>query len=364
MPALAVVNVELYQRSAAGFMFVAAPVGFGMLIAAFILGVCNPRFGSEVLITLGLVLCGVFIGLQMIVPVFGVGVGIALMTGIGAGVLLVPLNTMLQRCTADHIRGRVFAAKEIIQEFGQVVISGVIWQAGAKADPWMRPAAGAMALGLIALAVWGLMVFVLRGPGTTRGMNLTWRLVRMYCEIVHRLEARGREHVPRQGAVLLVSNHTSGLDPALIQSSVARPVCWMMAREYMIGPLGWLWRIITPIGVRRGRPDPAAARQAIERLKAGQVVGIFPEGRINRAVDDLLQFNAGLAMIARRGGATIVPVYISGSPRGGHPLGAYLRPSRSRVRFGEPIDLSEIAETDEAAAAYVRDQIRGLGGFV
>ena len=94
MQALAVVNVELYHRSAAGFMFVAAPVGLGMLIAAFILGVCNPRFGSEVLIMLGLVLCGTFIGLQMIVPVFGIGVGIALMTGIGAGVLLVPLNTM------------------------------------------------------------------------------------------------------------------------------------------------------------------------------------------------------------------------------------------------------------------------------
>jgi len=360
MPALAVVNVELYGRSAAGFMFVAAPVGLGMLIAAFGLGVCNPRFGSELLIALGLALCGVFIGLQMIVPVFGLGVVIALLTGLGAGVLLVPLNTMLQRCSADHIRGRVFAAKEIIQEFGQVVISGTIWWLGAAADPWMRPASGVMAIGLVAMAVGGLFMFILTGPAPTRGMNLLWRLVRVYTEVVHRLEVRGRHHVPRDGPVLLVSNHTAGLDPALIQAAVPRVVTWMMAREYMTGRLGWLWKMIQPIGVRRTAADPAAAKQAIAILRDGGIVGIFPEGRINRQRDGLYEFGDGAAMIARRGEARVVAVFIDGTPNTRTAMGSYARPSRSRVTFGEPFDPFESCETDEAAARFIREQVRRL----
>ncbi|MDH3585414.1 MAG: MFS transporter, partial [Phycisphaerae bacterium] len=187
MPALAVVNVELYGQGAKGLMYVMAPVGLGMLLAAVVVGVLNPRVGNELLIALGLLLCAVFIGLQMIVPSFGLGVAIALGTGIGAGLILVPLNTMLQRCSADHVRGRVFAAKEVVQELGQVVVSCVIWQAGAAANPAMRPITGAYALLLIVAAVWGFRRYVLVGPMATGLQNFLWRFCRLYCQTVHRL---------------------------------------------------------------------------------------------------------------------------------------------------------------------------------
>ncbi len=352
MPALAVVNVDLYHRSAAGFMFLAAPVGVGMLLAAAMFGAFNPRLGSELLIVAGLVLCGLFIGLQMVVPVFGLGVAIALLTGIGAGILLVPLNTLIQRTTADHIRGRVFAVREIVQEFGQVLVSLGIWRM-SDPDPWMRPAAGVLALGLIGMAVYGVRWYIMTGPIASRRLNVLWRLSRIYAQAVHHLKSRGRHHVPHRGPVLLVSNHTAGIDPTMIQAALPRPVTWMMAREYKIKGLGWFWNAYKPILVNRKQADPHAARAAIEVLRDGGAIGLFPEGRINRQRQGLLPLSPGVALIATRSDAVIVPVYVTGTPRTEHALLAFLIPSHSRVTYGQPFRLTDEQSRDRDVATQV-----------
>jgi len=351
-PAVAVVNTELYSGTAADLSLVLGAVGLGMLVASAVFGVMNPRLGNEILIVLGLAVCGLFIILQMIVPVFGLGVAIALMTGIGGGTIFVPLYTVLARSTADHIRGRVFAAKEVVGELGQVTVSFLVWSA-PQTDRVMRPAAVLVAGLLLVLAVVGLVRYVLVGPTPSKVLNLCWRLTRLYTDAVHRLKVVGRHRVPSSGPVLLVSNHTSGLDPALIQSATSRMVRWMMAREYLLPGLGWFWRRYCPILVDRNAADPGAAKAAIDGLRAGQTLGLFPEGRINYDSDGLLPLGAGVALIARRSDATIVPVHISGTPRGVKPLKSFLIPSRSRVTFGKPFRLSEEESADREQALEV-----------
>ncbi|MBI1370795.1 MAG: MFS transporter [Planctomycetes bacterium] len=353
MPALAVVNVTLYGGDIESFGLVAAPVGLGMLIGAVILGAMNTRLGTELLMTVGLFGCGLFIALQMIVPTFAIGVAIALLTGISAGALLVPLNTLLQRITPDYLRGRVFAAKEIITEFGKVVLAGLIWKLPST-DASMRPAAIVMGVGLMSAAAWGGWRYVTSGPGATRRINVLWRFLRWYTQAVHRLIVRGRHRLPRRGAVLVVSNHTSGVDPALIQAALPRMVHWMMAREYMTGTFGWLWRIIEPIGVRRGERDGRAALAAIHALRDGQVVGIFPEGRVNQTGGPMLPFGPGVGLIAQRGEAWIVPVHITGPRYTNNPLWAYVRPSRAVVTIGEPFRLDTSVENRAELTAMIR----------
>jgi 1-acyl-sn-glycerol-3-phosphate acyltransferase len=357
MPALAVVNVEVYGGGIDSLGLLMAPVGFGMLLGAVVLGAVNARLGAELLLAGGLAGCGLFIGLQMVVPSFAIGVAIALGTGLSAGLLLVPLNTMLQRCSADYIRGRVFAAKEITQELGKVVIAGVIWQV-PETDPAMRPLSIALAVGLLLAAAWGIRRYILRGPGPTRAVNALWRIARLAAETMHRLRIHGRHHVPRRGPVLLVSNHTSGIDPMLIQAAVPRLVHWMMAREYMIRPLGWLWRTIGVIGIRRNDPELVATRKAINLLREGRAVGVFPEGGIHRG--ELGRFHSGVELIARRGGATVVPVHISGTPDHRNPLLAYLIPSRSRVIFGAPFTLDPNPPDPEQQVVEIRKRIQRL----
>ncbi|MDX1564573.1 MAG: MFS transporter [Phycisphaeraceae bacterium] len=361
LPALGVVNVKLYGGDASDFMFVAAPVGAGMLLGSIALGVLDPKRGLEIVMVAGLVLCGFFIGLQMLVPIAWVGKVIALSTGVGAAMLMVPLNTLLQRITPDHIRGRVFAAKEVFAELGKVGVSFVIWKV-AHSDPWMIPTAGVLAAVLIAAGVWGLFRYVRRGPMDRGGQNFLWRLNRLLASVVHRLQIRGGHHVPATGPVLLVANHTSGVDPVLVQAGVRRQVRWMMAHEFMNRMFNWLWKRIDVIPVRRDESDAASARRAVEALKQGQVVGIFPEGHIrtNAAIETMDEMTAGASMIARRGGATVVPIWIAGTPWTEDPYWAILRPSRSTVTFGPPFKLEEAGRDRAAQVEMIRSRLEAL----
>jgi len=154
----------------------------------------------------------------------------------------------------------------------------------------------------------------------------------------------GLEHVPRSGAFILVANHCSQLDPPILGWAtgyqIGRVVHFMAKLEMSRWPIiGWLADRSGVFFVRRGEGDRAAQRIALEVLAAGKPIGIFPEG--TRSRDGRLKAGKpGVALLAMRSGAPIVPVGIAGTHRlfaGGRRL-----PRRSRVTFriGEPFALS------------------------
>lgn len=356
LPALTVVTQQLYGGTLADFGSIAAWLGLGMAAGSLAIGIVNPRLGAELLIAAGLIGAGLFIGLQMLVPSYAVGAVLALGAGFSAAMLMVPLNAMLQRVTSDHIRGRVFAAKEVVAELGKVAVAGTIWWVPGT-DPLMRPLALAISLLLLIAAVIGIARYILRGPTSYWLTNLLWRIARLVAEAWHGLRFHGRQRVPRTGPVLLVSNHTSGIDPLLIQAALPRLVHWMMAREYRSPLFAWLWHAIDPIPVDRSHADPKSLREAIRRLREGKAIGIFPEGGIDRRRRGIRRFGPGVAMIARQGRATVVPVYISGTPVTRSPLTAFLVPSRSRVVFGQPLTLDPTRHDRDAAHTLIRQAL-------
>lgn len=154
----------------------------------------------------------------------------------------------------------------------------------------------------------------------------------------------GLEHVPRSGPFILVANHCSQFDPPILGWAtglqIGRVVHFMAKLEMSRWPIiGWLADRSGVFFVRRGEGDRAAQRIALEVLAAGRPVGIFPEG--TRSRDGRLKAGKpGVALLAMRSGAPIVPVGIAGTHRffaGGRRL-----PRRSRVTFriGEPFVLT------------------------
>jgi len=126
-----------------------------------------------------------------------------------------------------------------------------------------------------------------------------------------------------------------------------------MTTQFMIRPLRWLWRLVSviPVDMAEGR-ERDSIRRASEALKAGCVVGIFPEGGLNpdRAAG-LQPFQRGVALIARRAGdVPIVPVRVSGTPRIAGVWLPFLVPGRARVRFGRPFHLADLGRPDEDTA--------------
>lgn len=153
----------------------------------------------------------------------------------------------------------------------------------------------------------------------------------------------GLGNVPRSGPFIMVSNHNSNLDPPFIGGAigrhVGRPIHFMAKEEIRHWPLvGWLARGSGVFFVRRGERDRAAQRVALEHLAAGRPIGIFPEG--TRSLDGVMgEPKAGVALLAMRSGAPLLPVGISGS--GKIFPGRSRWPHRTRVdmRIGEPFNL-------------------------
>lgn len=154
--------------------------------------------------------------------------------------------------------------------------------------------------------------------------------------VIFGLEGRGRQHVPMTGPVLLVSNHSSVLDPPLIGGVTPRPVSFLAKAELFGIPLfGRFIRMLNARPVRREGADPAALRTALRILQEGRVLLVFPEGT-RGAEGELRAGKAGAGMLAVLSGAQVVPVYISGSGRA-WPKGRRLpRASKVIVRFGAP----------------------------
>ncbi len=162
-------------------------------------------------------------------------------------------------------------------------------------------------------------------------------ITRIYGHAYQQLHQRTPCTVPRQGPALVVANHTAGLDPTIIQATCPRPIAWLMTREfYDIPRLRWFfeWSRMIPIDV--SGHDTTAWREAIRALKQGQVVGVFPEGRIERD-DRLMPFQNGVALLAIRGGASLYPVYLDGLQRNTPMLESYLMPQYPSVAWGAPL---------------------------
>ncbi len=155
--------------------------------------------------------------------------------------------------------------------------------------------------------------------------------------LLFRLEVSGRQHVPRTGPVLLVSNHVSVLDPPIIGGASPRELHFLAKEELFHVPvLGRLIRALNSRPVKRDGSDTRALKTGLRLLEEGQALLVFPEG--TRGVEGRLgEGKPGVGMLAVMSGATVVPVYVSGSGRALPPGRALPRLAKVRVSFGPPL---------------------------
>jgi 1-acyl-sn-glycerol-3-phosphate acyltransferase len=144
-------------------------------------------------------------------------------------------------------------------------------------------------------------------------------LVRFVFGCVARIHVIGRENANRAGGFLLASNHISHFDPFLLGLRVRRKIDWMTMAEFFRSPaLGFFLRLIDAFPAERDRADLKTIRTAIDRLKAGRIVGIFPEGGIRDGARSLLEgapLRPGAATLAQIANVPVVPCVILGTDR-------------------------------------------------
>ena len=154
-----------------------------------------------------------------------------------------------------------------------------------------------------------------------------------------RREIKGRERIPRKGALILASNHLNLADPPILTVVMPRRVVWMSKQELFDTPVfGLLYHLFGCIPVQRFQADLRALRRSQETLQRGLVLGMFPEGT-RSSESGLGQAEPGTALLAMRTDTPVMPVAIWGTEGIRLPRAFFPPWTSVHVVFGEPFRL-------------------------
>ncbi len=219
----------------------------------------------------------------------------------------------------------------------------------------------------LALLLLWLIVRLLRAllnsPHSPPLTVLYW-INQLITRIMWRSEISGPMPADEGHGAVIVCNHVSGIDPLVIQLSTQRVVHWMVAREYMLHwTMAWGFRILQAIPVNRGGIDTAATKSAIRLASQGELVGMFPEGRINDSGKLMIPGRPGAIVVALKAKVPIIPCYIVGTPYNGSPTQSLIMMAHARLTIGKPIDLSEFYNREREPAVVELLTRRVLGAI-
>lgn len=172
--------------------------------------------------------------------------------------------------------------------------------------------------------------------------RLTWLASRAYFALWHRWTVLHPERVPHNGPVIIAANHASFLDPPLIGSGVPRPINYLARESLFRSPaFGWYLRQLNCVPVDRDGAGAAGLKGILDRLHAGGVVILFPEG--TRSPDGQLQAaRSGIGLTVIKSDAPVVPVRVFGTFAAWNRSKTFPRPRRVVVKYGQPMDFATL----------------------
>lgn len=187
-------------------------------------------------------------------------------------------------------------------------------------------------------------------------INLFRGFVIIVFSLLYRVKIIGKDNLPETGPLILCANHNGEMDMFFIGYKLKRLVHYMAKVELFRNPLlGGFLRWVGAFPVKRGKADVEAIKTSLRLLNNNEILGIFPEGtRMKKKTANSVRVKPGIALIAQKSGAPIIPVAVSGR---------YKPFSKIKVVFGKPfsIDLdkdkkytnSELVEISESIMSKV-----------
>lgn len=175
--------------------------------------------------------------------------------------------------------------------------------------------------------------------------------------LLYRVKVYGKENIPRNGAVLVLSNHQSFFDIMLCQGWLRRPFYYVPRDTLFVGFWGWLIDSFYTIPINQEQVGIKSMRAIIEVLKRGHIVCVYPEG--SRTLDGKIdEIKPGFSLLVRRSGAVIVPMVIDGIFERWPRTQKYPKPGgRIGVMYGRPISADHIKRIGEEEFIHEFNQI-------
>ena len=279
--------------------------------------------------------------------------------GLFGGFYIVPLYALIQTRSEKTHQSRIIAANNILNALFMVVsalVSMLLFAAGLSIPQLFL--ATALFNAAVAVYVYALVPeFLLR--------FLAWLLV----HTVYRLEKAGLERIPESGPAVIVCNHVSFVDPLVIMAACPRPVRFVMDHRIFRTPvMSFVFRESRAIPIAPAKEDAALMEQAFveveQALAAGELIGIFPEGRITDT-GDINAFRPGISRILARSPVPVVPLALRGlwdsffSRKGGQ---AMTNPWRLRPFRKIALVAGDVVAPADATPEHLQRVVLGLRG--
>jgi 1-acyl-sn-glycerol-3-phosphate acyltransferase len=228
------------------------------------------------------------------------------MIGLFGGFFIVPIFALIQTRSDPQSLSRTIGCNNIMNALFMVVAAGL--GAGLAALGWTIP----QLFLLTALLNAAVAVYVYKQVPEFLMRFLAWLLV----TVLYRVDKTGLEHVPDEGPAVIVCNHVSFVDAVVVMGTVRRPIRFVMDHEIFKTPvLKFVFREARAIPIASAKVDPELLERAYEEigkaLDAGELVGIFPEGRITDT-GELYPFRNGITRIVQRNPVPVVPLALRG----------------------------------------------------
>jgi 1-acyl-sn-glycerol-3-phosphate acyltransferase len=226
--------------------------------------------------------------------------------GLFGGFYIVPLYALIQIRSEPSHRSRIIAGNNILNALFMVAAAGIaigLFAAGLTIPQLLL--ATALLNAVVAFYIYRLVPeFLMR--------FIVWLLIHS----VYRLKKEGLGHIPEEGPAVIVCNHVSFVDALVIAAACPRPIRFVMDHQiFRIPVLNFVFREGRAIPIAPAKEDPALLDKAYDEvaqaLEAGDLVGIFPEGRITDT-GELYPFRKGITRIVERTPVPVVPMALKG----------------------------------------------------
>lgn len=341
-------------------------IGLGMIFGGIVIKSYASMFRQHVGFPYGLSLWGVTLALLYLAHTdnyHSVGVGLVLLGAAGL-TLLAPAKATLQQIVPAARRGKIFGVFNTLTLgcyiFGMTMIPR--WT-DALSRETVDPAVGIRTVILLAAVVFAALAFVVSRLRLRARWDLYWFLaaiLRPVFEVFWRFQCGPPPKAARRGPMIVIANHTSYFDALLLSITCPRQIRWMITERFYKSWWGhWLFKRMNCICVAETGDRKAALKAALSCLSGGDVLGLFPEGRLS--LDGELQDpQPGAAFMALRSGVPVYAAAIDGAFHA-YPKGRSL-PRLCRIRMAwrpEPLIFNESCSREQASTDMM-DAIRTL----
>jgi 1-acyl-sn-glycerol-3-phosphate acyltransferase len=340
-------GASILKANSLGMGILLSGLGLGMALGSVYLLKIKSKVNFNTVLYLAFFIIGFFNLLFIWRPSFAVTSLFLVLIGIGASLLMISLDTIMQKIVPDELKGKIFGLRGFATNLTfllSIVLVGWLVK--------VIPATKLFGLVAILSLTTGFFIYL---ADFEWGYQLFRASLKTILIWLFKLKVTGSENLPQKQKVILAGNHTSLLDGLIVMAAYPHRIYFLAHQKiFKRHFFSWAVRQLGFVPVRVGGVNKEAILESLRILHMGKSIGIFPEGKITED-GNLAEAKRGMEIIAHKTDVPIVPFAIEGAYEAWPLNKPYPKPYPVEIRFGKPIYIQEIEHKGDLTDELMQD---------